>query len=87
MLWRVRITIAAQRALDRLKPASVEVDQVRALLDALTPNPFPGERVPFITERKLLYSDVGRFRVLFQLLPSSVDPPGTIVVVGFTRIG
>jgi len=80
------VTTSAQRALNRLKPTSVEVDQVVALLTALKADPFPAKRVPFIFEQDLFYSDMGRFRAVFQIRPSTKDPPGSLVVVGFTGI-
>jgi hypothetical protein len=86
MSWIVRVTISAQKALSRLNPTSIEVDQVVSLLKALAKNPFPGERVPFTIGRDLLYSDVGRFRIIFQLRVSTFEPPGDLEVVGFIAI-
>jgi hypothetical protein len=83
MDWTVWVTFLAQGALNRLNPTSAEVELVVSLLKSLASNPLPGERVPFIFEQDLLYSDILRFRVIFQLYPSSGEPPGKLKVVGF----
>jgi mRNA-degrading endonuclease RelE of RelBE toxin-antitoxin system len=86
MRWRVRLTRSALRHLPKLDPSREEIQQVVDHLDRLEMQPLPGENVPFIIDRDLLYSDIGRFRVIFQLRRSKWYPQQRLIVLSFILI-
>jgi hypothetical protein len=65
---RVRVVPSAMRDLDRLRASSAEIDEIRTHLRHLASSKTPGFDVPFDATRDILYSDVGRVRVLFKLV-------------------
>ncbi len=86
MRWRVRHTRSALQQFLKLNPDEAEIQNVVEHLDRLEIEPFRGENVPFDTNRDLLYSDVGRFRVLFVLRRSRWFPQRRLIVLGFMLI-
>ena len=66
---RARVVPSAMRDLvDRLGASTAEVDNVRKHLNELASMSKHGSAVPFNPARDLLFSDVGRIRIVFKFL-------------------
>lgn len=64
----VRVVPSAMRDLDRLRTSPAEIDEIYTHLRHLASVNRPGFDVPFDGSRDILYSDVGRVRIVFKLV-------------------
>lgn len=68
MRRRVRVVRSARRDLDRLRASVREIEQVVAHLGELASSTTSAFDVPFYAGQSLLYSDVGRIRIVLKFV-------------------
>jgi hypothetical protein len=80
MRWWVETSDEALHSLRKIPHTRDDAGQIRDHLSELAAKDRPGDFLMVMDGHELRYSAVGRFRVIFELRPSSSQPPGSLIV-------
>jgi hypothetical protein len=81
MSWWIEVSREARSNLGSIPHSRDDAQQVTAHLKNLASQANPGEQVTTIDGHGIRYSEVGRFGVTFELIPSESQPPGKMKVI------
>ncbi len=84
MRWWVEVSREARSNIRDIKHSREDAKSISQHLAQLAEQATPGESLRLLTGVELRYTSVGRFRVVFKLKPSEIQPPGTLVVISVT---
>jgi hypothetical protein len=80
MRWWVEPSDEALDSLRKIPHTRDDARQIRDHLSNLAAQARPGDGLMVMDGHELRYSAVGRFRIVFELRPSSSQPPGSLIV-------
>jgi len=80
MRWWIEVSKEARLNLREIRHTKEDVEAISRHLSELAARAIPGDPIQILDGRTARYSAIGAFGIVFQLVPSRLQPPGKLVV-------